>query len=599
MSVNACGDSCAPCPVPDGAVVAYCDGVECGFVCGTGLHACDGACARDSDPEACGEECQVCPSIEHGSATCSAGNCGVECANGYHLCAGECVADSSVNSCGSACEPCIVPEGGSVDCEAGSCVPSCPDDQVLCAGSCIDPDAACDDECASGTHDCGGLCLPDTSVTGCGADCVSCPLPTGASAASCVDGECAFECGSGYHRCGEACVADDDASACGVECSECPTDAHGTAACSGGTCSLACENGYHLCDETCVSNDDEDHCGPTSCAPCQAPDGGSVSCNGLTCVPACPSNTQLCNGSCIAEAAACDGMCPDGTHNCDGLCLDDDSADSCGLSCTACTQPSNGQATCNGTNCVIECNSGFHDCGIFCMSDTSPDYCGETCTSCPTAPANGARICSNGTCDFSCNMGYHRCGDGCAPDAWAGTEFIHPTYGCGHTRPATMAGGADWIEFVNGLHVDLMTGYGWYQVSGSLARTQASTWCNNHSVSGLSDFVLPTIDQVRTLADGCAPQESGGACPLADPSCLSEACGKDSPCTNCTGGAGPNNGAYCRSNVPLCFGSHTTSTCSDCGGNEWRYNVSNGHFSTNSPSQQVGSLCVIEQVPGY
>src|SRR5688572_7006969 len=79
MSVNACGDSCEPCPVPEGAVVAYCDGVECGFVCGTGLHACDGACALDSDPEACGDECQVCPGIENGNPTCIAGSCGVEC----------------------------------------------------------------------------------------------------------------------------------------------------------------------------------------------------------------------------------------------------------------------------------------------------------------------------------------------------------------------------------------------------------------------------------------------------------------------------------------------------------------------------------------
>lgn len=277
--------------------------------------------------------------------------------------------------------------------------------------------------------------------------------------------------------------------------------------------------------------------------------GGSVSCNGLTCVPSCSPGSKLCNDSCIPDSDSCDGVCPGGSHDCEGVCLDDDSTQSCGASCTACAEPpSNGYATCDGTNCGIDCDSGFHACGDICVTNGTP-----------------------------------------------GTAFVDPVYGCGH-RIEGGAGG-DWITFVSGLHV----GYGWYPTGASLNLTDATEACDDLTLAGLSGWVLPSIDHMRTLLDGCSGNESGGACRISDPGCLDELCGTDAACPSCPGGAGPNNGAYCRANVPICTTTHTSSSCFvGCGSNTvWHTNISNGDFGSHSMHDLMGAICVQTSVSGY
>jgi hypothetical protein len=109
-------------------------------------------------------------------------------------------------------------------------------------------------------------------------------------------------------------------------------------------------------------------------------------------------------------------------------------------------------------------------------------------------------------------------------------------------------------------------------------------------VNGVGGWSVPTINQVRALAAGCAVTAPGGSCALSDPSCLSQSCGA---CTSCLGGSGPSAGLYCRPNVRICFGLRTRSACSDCAAaSDWSYGVSNGNFLARAATTRFASFCV-------
>ena len=138
-------------------------------------------------------------------------------------------------TCGSSCTPCAVPPDGTATCDGMSCGGSCPTGKKLCQGACIDAAAACAGGCPAGQHACGGLCPSATDVKACGTSCLPCPVPMGATQATCDGTACGFQCTTGYHMCGNRCARDDDASACGMACTACPADPNGTAQCVGGT----------------------------------------------------------------------------------------------------------------------------------------------------------------------------------------------------------------------------------------------------------------------------------------------------------------------------------------------------------------------------
>jgi len=340
-----------------------------------------------------------------------------QCSTGQHQCPGGCVPDDSIQTCGTSCAPCVAPTGGTGTCDGKSCGGSCPSGKQLCLGACIDANAACSGVCPSGQHACGGLCPSLMDVTACGTSCLPCPVPNGASQATCDGTKCDFTCTTGYHKCGALCALVTDATACGASCMACPSDPNGAAQCVGGACALACNTGYHLCGNKCVSNLDTANCGTTSCAACAAPTGGSATCDGTACQPACPSGMKICSGTCIATAAACSGVCPSGTHNCSGICASNTSVNSCGSNCASCPQPTGASATtCSGTACDFTCGTGTHRCGTGtaarCASDTDATGCGTSCVSCPT-DANGTAACVNGTCALMCASGFHQCGGKC------------------------------------------------------------------------------------------------------------------------------------------------------------------------------------------
>ncbi|MGC4086686.1 MAG: FISUMP domain-containing protein [Polyangiaceae bacterium] len=316
-AVNNCGaTSCTPCSVPSGATQATCDGSKCGFTCPTSTHVCSGKCVQDSDATACGSACTVCPTDANGTAQCSSGACAMICKSGYHLCGGVCVANTSVNTCGTSCTACAVPTGGSATCNGTQCSAVCPSGKKLCQSACVDSNAACGG-CDTGTHDCSGFCVSNTSVNTCGSttsSCSPCPVPTGATAATCDGSKCDFTCGSGTHKCGSKCPQDSDATACGPNCTVCPTDANGTAQCTNSACSIVCKTGYHKCSGVCVSDASVLTCG-TSCSACAVPSGGTATCVSGKCGASCSQDLNTDASNC----GGCGKVCP-GTACVGGVC---------------------------------------------------------------------------------------------------------------------------------------------------------------------------------------------------------------------------------------------------------------------------------------
>jgi hypothetical protein len=189
------------------------------------------------------------------------------------------------------------------------------------------------------------------------------------------------------------------------------------------------------------------------------------------------------------------------------------------------------------------------------------------------------------------------CNDGNA----ATVDFLHPTYGCGHKFDANPSDNDAWITYDVGFHVDVATGLGWAFPAGSRNAAAAAAACLAFDVAGLGDWRMATIDDARLIAAGCATTAAGGSCPLDDPSCLSMVCGQASPaCEACTGGQGPNSGAYCKVDVAVCTHFHTSSICTDCGDAgvmDWIYGTSNGNFLPFNSLSGIPTACV-SAVPG-
>jgi hypothetical protein len=192
------------------------------------------------------------------------------------------------------------------------------------------------------------------------------------------------------------------------------------------------------------------------------------------------------------------------------------------------------------------------------------------------------------------------CNDGKLPTF----DFYNPLYGCGHETDANPSDSDAWITYDAGFHVDVATGLGWAFPAGSRSASAAASACDAFSVAGLGNWRMPTIDEARSLAGGCARTASTGTCPIHDASCLAMSCGYQSPaCDSCTGGpgsTGPNNGAYCKIDVAVCTFFHTSSVCPDCsdaGDRDWIYLPINGNFAALESASGYPTACV-SVVPG-
>ena len=143
-SVNSCGTSCTPCPVPPNATMATCAGGTCGFACNPGYRACGSTCIPVA---ACCTNAD-CVQPANGVATCDTGSntCVIACNSTYTKCGSECIATTAccVNS------DCPPPTNGTATCNASH----------MCAQTCNSPyNTACNTTCVDTTSDisnCGG-----------------------------------------------------------------------------------------------------------------------------------------------------------------------------------------------------------------------------------------------------------------------------------------------------------------------------------------------------------------------------------------------------------------------------------------------------------
>ena len=210
--------------------------------------------------------------------------------------------------------------------------------------------------------------------------------------------------------------------------------------------------------------------------------------------------------------------------------------------------------------------------------------------------ATGGRVSTGGTSTGGSTS--------CSTTPTPGVDYTHAVYGHGFVWGDPNSSDY-WVKFDSGLQYDAKTRYGWYWPTGSVTQAEGIAACDSAVVANISNWQLTTITQLRTLSGGCASTETGGGCTLNE-SCLTYNCGFSSSCGSCIGGtagSGPHNCEYCRANVWLCTGSHTTSNCSDCASYgydiEWTYNISNGNVGLMKPTDRIPSYCVVTSVPNF
>jgi len=241
-----------------------------------------------------------------------------------------------------------------------------------------------------------------------------------------------------------------------------------------------------------------------------------------------------------------------------------------------------------------------------CTTEDPPPHC--TCSGagyCDQSvgdPDAGSGVIGCADTDAGCTCGEAIINAGCADADDATTDFESGEFqGCLHWRD--LGAGQGWIEYdaFGGFYYDLSTSLGWVlRTTSSVTLAQAADFCASFEISGLSDWRLPTINEARSLAGGCANTAPGGSCTISDSSCLNASCGLGSECTSCAFGGGPYppSGDYCRADVKLCNVMHTSSLCPDCTTpGDWRYSPINGNFFSASVDQTLFAVCVMENIP--
>jgi hypothetical protein len=178
-------------------------------------------------------------------------------------------------------------------------------------------------------------------------------------------------------------------------------------------------------------------------------------------------------------------------------------------------------------------------------------------------------------------------GDAAAGDA--GTcDVRDPRFGCGDTR-------GNLVVFDSGFTVDTTRNLVWAPVQTPLADNNESPGCGTATFDGVNEWLLPTIDQVKTLVTPCDSD-----CPLATATCTGEQCVRE--CTRtCAANAGTHpSGGYCRPELADCSVLFTVDACdigdfSDCSEHRhWYYDPSDGKFKLVQAGQSVAGRCVAQ-----
>lgn len=160
-SVNSCGMSCTPCPVPANAMNAVCTASSaCDFVCSPNYKKCGSGCipstgcCMNSD----------CAQPDNGSAVCNSTTnmCVISCNTNYVDCGGLCKPITNVDSCGPSCTACTAPTNATPTCNGTSCDFTCNSGYLRSGNSCVACGAEGQTCCASNSCNSPFVCTSGT-----------------------------------------------------------------------------------------------------------------------------------------------------------------------------------------------------------------------------------------------------------------------------------------------------------------------------------------------------------------------------------------------------------------------------------------------------
>ena len=499
---------------------------------------------------------------------------------------GTCSADKDCTSqaplcLGNRCAKCA----GDIDC-AGRAGPACAANGLCVACTtnkhCAGTTATCD----TATNHCVG-CITRSDCAGACQTCTSgvCTAVKGKDDPGFCDGTC-DSVGACKKKQGQACAKTADCAG-GLPCADgycCDKACTGSCeACdvapSFGTCTtLAADATSHTSHPACVAMDAScaGKCSGTSAACSYPTTCGDASCVAgvLTAAPSCNAGGQCIPGgqttcassTCISTTACSDkkglGLsCSQGTECSSGFCAGGACCNrACSGACEQCSAATGGQCTYKtGTQCLAStsctnasiCSGSSGDCpaptpkaaGTVCGSVTCTGSDGNT-QSAPTCTAAG--VCGPST-DRPCYPYACVPGSGCKTSCTTNADCVGESSNFCGKLGTCIVDGKCWhaadsptppLWQVNPKEVaDPDLGpynpqYHRYDNPGSTP----DDICGALTLCGFDDWVVPTIDELRSLIRGCPSTETGGACGVTNV-CLGTTC--DSGCGSCDSGGGP------------------------------------------------------------
>lgn len=155
-----------------------------------------------------------------------------------------------------------------------------------------------------------------------------------------------------------------------------------------------------------------------------------------------------------------------------------------------------------------------------------------------------------------------------------GCDVSDPRYGCGTELNSS------WLRFASGLEIDRTYERAWSPIFDVATMAELVAKCDTLTLPGVAagEFKVPAIADVRTLAGGCDNTVlTSDACKVQSGDVQLSSAGT---CSCDPVGIGPNNGKFCRSDVPECVTLWTQTVCGvslECPMPDvWLYDVANG-----------------------
>ena len=138
---------------------------------------------------------------------------------------------------------------------------------------------------------------------------------------------------------------------------------------------------------------------------------------------------------------------------------------------------------------------------------------------------------------------------------------------------------------------DNITGIEWTREAALyMSWSDANSYCNSLNTKDYSGWHLPSIDELRTVVQGCPSTQPGGSCGVKD-GCLSSQCNANCGCGN----------TRCYMNTSLsgdCDCNWSSSMVTDINDNAWTICFNSAGISTNKKTNGIDVRCARAGSPG-